>query len=241
MNNFRQNILEIDAQAYIQDSSNVRHFLCSETRKMKYPFNIQYFQKHVSTCKGSRKSGLKGASGGMKRLDTYFNRGSTVITASSIPCPGLDASKYPEVAVYLDRTGAGGGGASSVTKIALELYGKRYTRLSDPCKTHVKTAQSHEWTWRNDHNNNKVYSTSCSKLGTKPTSDDSYAPCFACCSILLSKKFKNACCIPRPPDENYKYINMIRNLLHYLDDVQVCASLLRQRFVFDLVMDGQNC
>ena len=63
MNNFRQKILQIDAQAYIQDSSNVRHFLCGETRKMKYPFNIQYFQKHVSTCKGSRKSGLKGASG----------------------------------------------------------------------------------------------------------------------------------------------------------------------------------
>ena len=32
---------------------------------------------------------------------------------------------------------------------------------------------------------------------------------FACCSILLSKKFKNACHDPRPPDKNYKYINMI--------------------------------
>ena len=210
MNNFRQKILEIDAQAYIQDSSNVRHFLCGETRKMKYPFNVQYFQKHVSTCKGSRKSGLKGASGGMNRLDTYFNRGSlTIITTNSVPCPGLDASKYPEVAVYLDRTGSGGGGASSVTKIAFELYGKRYTQLSDPRKTQVKTTQSHEWTWRNDHNNDKVYSMSCSKLGTKSTSDDSCAPCFACHSVLLSKKFKTASRVPRPPDENYKYINMI--------------------------------
>ena len=210
MENFRQKILQIDAQAYVQDSSNVRHFLCGETRKMKYPFNIQYFQKHVSTCKGSRKSGLKG--GGMNRLDTYFSRGSgssTLTTANSVPCPGIEASKYPDVAVYLDRTGAGGGGASSVTKIALELYGKCYARLSNPRKTQVKTAQSHEWTWRNDHNNDKVFSTSCSKLGTKSTLDDSCVPCFACRSVLMSKKFKNASRVPRPPDENYKYINIM--------------------------------
>ena len=209
MNNFRQKILEIDPQAYIQDSNNVRHFLCGETRKMKYPFNIQYFQKHVSTCKGSRKSGLKG--GGMNRLDSYFSRGSTTGSTSinSVPCPGLEASKHSDVAAYLDRTGSAGGGASSVTKIAFELFGKRFARLSDPRKTQVKTAQSHEWTWRNDHANDKVFSTSCSKFGSKSTADGSNMPCFGCRSLLSSKKFKKACSIPKPADENYKYLNMI--------------------------------
>ena len=207
MNNFRQKILQIDPQAYIQDSSNVRHFLCGETRKMKYPFNIQYFQKHVSTCKGSRKSGLKG--GGMNRLDNYFSQGSTRTTGNSVPCPGLEALKHLEVAAYLDRTGSAGGGASSVTKIALELYGKGYARLSNPRKIQVKSTQSHKWTWRNDHNNDRVFSTSCSKLGSNSTSDGSYLPCFSCHSLLLSKKFKNACRVPKPADENYKYINTI--------------------------------
>jgi hypothetical protein len=40
------------------------------------------------------------------------------------PCPGLDEITYPQVAHYLDRTGAIGGGGSSVTIIAHGHFGK---------------------------------------------------------------------------------------------------------------------
>jgi hypothetical protein len=162
---------------------------------MKYPFNTKNFETHISNCKGTPKS-AKLPGGGMKRINAYFHTTSSrsLLAALALPCPGLDASMYSIVRVYLDQTGAGGGGAPSVTKISLKLYGKHYGQLLDARKKHVKTAQCHEWTWRNDHNADKVFSTNCSKVGSISAlgsgSSSSPGPCPALVLPRLGKPLK---------------------------------------------------
>ena len=63
------------------------------------------------------------------------------------PCLGITASHDERVPKFITRTGADGGGARSVTKIANELFNKAYGELSERKKSHVDTAQMHEWSF----------------------------------------------------------------------------------------------
>jgi hypothetical protein len=157
----------------------------------------------------------------------FFKGASTATTGNTerpmAPCPGLTDKDYPDIAAYLTRTGAHGGGAPSVTIIAQELYGKKYQKLSEARKHHVKTAQQHEWHWRNDHVCGRVFATNCSKVsavqpvpqmprlksslpsaGQAPSTS---IACLNCRSLLADKRFKNAVRVPQPPDSHYKYVN----------------------------------
>lgn len=85
--------------------------------------------------------------------------------------------------------------------------------------------------WRNEHNTGQVFSTSCTQKALPPhpkTPDPSESgsvqteksptkndlelepsqPCYSCQKVLTSKAFQNACAVPRPPDDRYKYINV---------------------------------
>ena len=126
--------------------------------------------------------------------------------AFAVPCGGIGPSNHPNVQMYLDRTGALGGGASSVTKIAKRLYRKAFILLNDTRKTQVKRIQIHEWKWRNDHASLAIFSTSCLKEVMVTSSDPSKALCSKCASLLTLRRFKIAIARPRPPTENYKYI-----------------------------------
>lgn len=115
------------------------------------------------------------------------------------PCPGLDETVYSKVAAYLDRTSACGGGASSLTVIADEMYGKWYAQLSDFRKA-VQTAQQHEWQWINNHETGKVFSTKCSKIASLGSLqlrgsqvDDKVLPepCQFCRLVLAVESFDN--------------------------------------------------
>ena len=115
------------------------------------------------------------------------------------PCPGLDETVYSKVAAYLDRTSACGGGASSLTVIADEMYGKGYAQLSDFRKA-VQTAQQHEWQWINNHETGKVFSTKCSKIASLGSLqlrgsqvDDKVLPepCQFCRLVLAVESFDN--------------------------------------------------
>lgn len=201
---FKDTILSIDRDAIVYDSKWVRHTKCGKDHVMKSPYNTGNFVNHVKICTGPPK-GSKFPGGGMKPIGAYFGgiAGPNIPSAPpTLPCPGLDERNYEQVAVYLGRTGALGGGASSVTKISMEMYGKRYAQLSITRKEQVKTAQMHEWLWKNSHNIGKVYSTQCEKLVHNATQ-----PCRQCSLVLSSKHFKTASAIPRPSDEHYKYVN----------------------------------
>ncbi|KAF8164694.1 hypothetical protein B0H34DRAFT_670722 [Crassisporium funariophilum] len=107
---------------------------------------------------------VKLPAGGMKCIDTFFTKAKAPAHSNTMsinsqtsspeavppPCPGLDMN------IDLERTGALGGGAPLVTKLALEIYGKDYRQLLSMRQIQVKTVQMHEWTWRNLHNAGKV-------------------------------------------------------------------------------------
>ena len=119
---FTTKILALDRYAVIVDSKTVRHIKCGKHLTMKAPFDIGNFRSHVLKCAGPPKSAkLSGA--GMLPFDAYFkNNTSHEVAQPKEPCPGLDETVYPEIAAYLNRTGARGGGASSVTVIAEEMW-----------------------------------------------------------------------------------------------------------------------
>lgn len=217
---FEKTIKSMDKHALIIDPKTVRHTKCGQEKKMKYPFNTENFKTHVAICLGPPKS-QKFPTGGMHKnpLDSFFKTGGSV-TAKVAPrpspklatrtCPGLTELVYPQISVYLDRTGAQGGGGESVSSIAHALFQKKYSRLNTRRKNDVKTAQMHTWKWRNDHKANRIFSTSCLKTisyqqdGCTTPQDTA---CQECVAVLAIKSFKSALNIARPPDENYKYLN----------------------------------
>lgn len=212
LKDFERKIFALDANAHIIDIKTVRHIKCGKALSMKCPYNTGNFKTHVKNCTGPPKS-LKGLSGaGMKPINTLFQSSATSKSILPIPsrtvdpCPGLDGATYPSVFHYLDRSGALGGGANSVTVIAQDLYGKRYRKLSKKRKRQVKTAQKHDWRWQNDHSEGRIFSTECAKVsGSLKMS----LACLACLSLLKLKAFKNAVAVVRPLDKNYRFNNTI--------------------------------
>jgi hypothetical protein len=180
---------------------------------MKYPYNMRNFETHVANCSGPTKS-AKLPAGGMHTIQSFFQKQNqipqTAASASTtrkshLPCLGLSEDVSTKIKAYLDRTGAHGGGASSVTVIASELYGKKFRRLSKARKVQVKVAQKHDWLWRNDVDASRVFSTTCCGNAGGPSSEPQ--PCAACLSLLKNKQFKNTLQVPTPPDKHYKYVN----------------------------------
>ena len=160
---FEGRIHAIDSRAQVLDPKTVRHVKCGKSLQMKSPFNTHNFRTHVERCTGSSKS-KKLCGAGMSTIDTFFQpraastSGSQKIPAPNtmpldsvnsraMPCPGLTEETYPQISGYLNRTGARGGGAPSVTIISGHLYGKKFSRLSSTRQAQVRLAQSNEWKW----------------------------------------------------------------------------------------------
>lgn len=225
---FRNKILELDSNATILDPKTVRHFKCGGELKMKEPYNTGNFKTHIKNCKGTPKS-HKLPAGGMKTIDSFFAKaGLGPVTSISnvskpsdklkLPCPGLGEASFSQIRDYLERTGANGGGAPSVSFLATDLFGKKYRYLSKSRKQQVKMAQRHEWLWHNHHSEGAVYSTNCTKeaqYNSGPSSSTSHSesnphllPCKNCSNLFKLKTFKNILRVPRPADEDYKHINV---------------------------------
>lgn len=168
---FREKIAELDKGAKVVDVKHILHSKCGKVLAIKYPYSVRNFETHLSDCKGPPKSNKYSTGTGNNQQITNFFGSKTSLglglvpartsssTSSSLPCPGIDEALNSMVAGYLDRTGGLGGGASSVTSIAWDLYGKRYRQLSDAWKKVVCTSQMHKWMWKNNHDLGKVFST----------------------------------------------------------------------------------
>lgn len=213
---FRDKILKIDPRSKPINPKTVLHFKCGKEYQMKEPYNTANFRLHHQKCKGTPKS-HKLPAGGMKKIDLFFAKASKTPSRSSqssssnsitFPCPGLRESSYSQVEAYLERSGARGGGGPSVSSLAAELFGKKYRKLSLSRQRQVKTAQRHEWLWRNDHQEGVVYSTACTKEVQRTSSaDPEELPCESCSNLLNLKAFKNIVHKPRPTDKNYRHVN----------------------------------
>jgi hypothetical protein len=147
-----------------------------------------------------------------KRADTVVKE------PTQVPCPGITEADDARITKYLKRTGILGGGGRSLTVISKEKFKKLFTKLKfAKSRKTVVDIQMHEWKWRNDHGNLRVYSTSCQKnVPARSTNSSSKRPkpCLPCITVLQSKAFKNAIRVPIPSDQNYKFVNFrFRNKL----------------------------
>lgn len=210
---FKLKILGLDNYAEIQDAKNVRHLKCGKTLVMKYNYSTNNFKTHVAHCTGPPKS-AKLPGGGMQSLSIAFQKQTRSVAlpssgsktrAHTLPCPGLEGASNPKVLGYLNRTGAQGGGAPSVSVLSQQLYGKRFVKLSTRRKAQVKLAQKHEWLWRNDQDAERVHSIDCQKVARTVKSET--APCSNCQVLLQKRRFQNALNVSQPLDQNYKYVN----------------------------------
>lgn len=129
---FEAKIKSLDPNSTVVNAKTVRHVKCGKEFQMKEPYNTGNFKSHVRLCKGPPKS-HKLSSGGMNLISTFFQKGpgpGVVASASNskiktrfklAPCPGLLRAVHSQVDLYLERSGARGGGASSVSALARDL------------------------------------------------------------------------------------------------------------------------
>ncbi|KAJ3738347.1 hypothetical protein EV360DRAFT_90574 [Lentinula raphanica] len=142
---------KLDPHAEVITAKLIRHSKCGKNHKLDVPYKISNFRKHVKQhCNG--KGNTAGA--GSRSIDSFFkplggialskDQSTSQNTKSSQTprhCPGLSEADHRGIGLLLDRTGALGGGAPSVTVLSKRLYGCSYKKLSLRRKRAVKMAQ----------------------------------------------------------------------------------------------------
>ena len=128
--------------------------------------------------------------------------------ATDYPCLGITANHDNRVPNFITRTGADGGGAQSVTRIADKLFNKPYGELSERKKSQVDTAQMHEWTFRFDRLRMAIHSTKCKTVVSAPEDDEGPHTCCEClCMYDSDQRLKSGLRKPMPKPEHFKYLN----------------------------------
>ena len=220
--NWEQKVLAGDSDAEFSikgDCWKVRHSVCGAWKPMREPYSLKRWTEHLKDCKKRMdKKPMK-----ILKTPTLFNLGftkgakkeDTVVEPSrlehlpTVPCPGITEADNVRVKQYLKRTGALGGGGRSLAVIAKEKFKKLFSKLANAKnKKIVLDTQMHEWRWRNEHENFRVFSTTCQKkVPAQSNAAKRLKPCSQCQSVLCSKAFKNAIHVPPPPDHHYSFIN----------------------------------
>ncbi|KAJ3819239.1 hypothetical protein F5880DRAFT_1616648 [Lentinula raphanica] len=199
----------------------VRCLNCDKDRKVQKQYNTKRFEKHFRECIEKRYDlqKTKVATSRTPKLTSETVRRKWDAFKSRVtlpngkpkpqPCGGLTEDNDARIPQYLRRSAASGGGARSITTIAQELFSSVYRALSPSEKATVNLTQEHEHTWKNNHQNLRVFSRTCARIS--PTLDRSRQPlpCDECISLLKTVAFKNVLRKEMPPDERYKFNNKI--------------------------------
>jgi len=221
--NWQEKVLKKDPHAKFDENDCRRawHSVCGKFYTMKEPYDFTRFKDHVDECSNKKTTRVG-------RAQTLLGMGwATVVRKEEVvpnadedddeleedkcpkvPCPGLTEVNDPRIQQYLKRTGATGGGGRSLAIIAKEKFKKMFSKLQkETSRKKVVDIQMHEWKWRNDHANFRVYATGCEKTvdSREPKPPN---PCPACTSVLQSRAFKTA--INKKPaedDKNFKHTN----------------------------------
>lgn len=214
---FKRKIRLIDPGADFVVGGNVKavtHSVCGQTVKMKEPYNTAHFIRHTGTCSGPPKvtRGRKNTfvppppNGGISRFFVPAKR-AIAVPLQSLPCPGLTEAQHARIPIYLRRSSASGGGATSRTIITQQLYnGCIYKHLTKVQKANVRRTQALRFRWINDHHEERVVSAKC--LGTVATKAgiEEAEPCTECTALLRLRVLRNVLRRPVPDDKNLKYI-----------------------------------
>ena len=186
---------------------------------MKVPCNIGRWKDHIQACnkKTSKKPaggtptlfqlGWEKVTGKKKKVSSNNSESESEPDLEKVPCPEIIVSDNPRVLQYLKHTGASGGGGRSLPVIAKQLFKRLFSQLSkETNKKIVVDTQMHEWKWKNDHVNQRVYATLCQQSVVDRSPKPPH-PCSECDIILHSKAFRNAIRKPIPNDKASKFIN----------------------------------
>ena len=217
---WRTKISRIDPDVRFDEKNprKVFHAQCAQWILVKEPGDTTRFKQHVQTCqaKSVPVGGTLIGMGWLKKVEKDGGKKGSLERRPTMPCRGVTGLDDVLVDQYLNRTGAGGGGARSIHVISKERFGTEYRNLSRSQKDEVNATQRAEWVWRNDHLNCRVHATNCDGF----TSSRSFAAslCLKCKSLLDLKVFTVAIRRKIPLDENMKYVNAryVNSLLLHL-------------------------
>lgn len=192
----------------------VFHSQCGKWLVMTEAYNLTRFRQHIKGCKkvgsGSKFTTLNSfvVKGPAWQIESKSVEALVPPRMADYPCLGITTSHDQRIPKFITRTGADGGGARSVTKIANELFNKPYSELSERKKSQVDTAQMHEWSFHFDRLRMAIHSSKCKKVVTAPEVDDGHHTCCECLDMYNSdQRLKSALQKPMPQPENFKYLN----------------------------------
>ena len=216
--NWKKKILLLDRNAEFNETQIrvVRHSVCGRSVKVKEPYDTTRFSDHIKNeCANLKPKPSAGTSTLFKFGISTLKRGTNSDKISTPPagvehkpCSGITKANNERIPLYLGRTGALGGGGRSVTIIAMERFKKAYKLLTSRQKTEVLTVQAHEHQWHNDHENLRVFSTSCSReVKFSNLEIVTVPPCRPCSALLSNNNFKAALSVPVPLDKHYIHVN----------------------------------
>jgi hypothetical protein len=191
----------------------VRHSGCGQPILVKEPYDVNRFWTHVQGCKGDKKrsnfAGRTCTLEAMGQVSIQKVKTASPPQAMIVPCPGLTNAENQKISVYLKRSGAAGGGARSLARIAAELFKTSFKKLNKACRKVILNVQQHEYLWRNDHNHLRIFSTTCEKSTSIQDTevDGRIHPCQSCLALLPNRRFIDLLNKPVPADDNYIYVN----------------------------------
>lgn len=209
---WKKKLVELDANCLPDEKTakRVRHSACGRWIVVKDVYDTVRFKDHINKQCNKRPPTATAQMPEVSQWESKFNitLGEQPKQSNARPCPGLTERDDGRIPIYLGRTSAIGGGARSITRIALERFKKFYRKLSKTRKKEVLDVQMHEHRWVNDHFNERVFSHSCLKSVSGIDSfGDRVHPCSSCGFLLGDAQFKRALNKPPPKDRNIKYIN----------------------------------
>ncbi|KIJ45455.1 hypothetical protein M422DRAFT_250768 [Sphaerobolus stellatus SS14] len=182
---FQVKILEVDPHAEFHPTARrqVQCSGCGEWTMGQTVYSAVRFLKHVKeNCKHHGKAADKS-------LPEIQN------PRVELPCPGLTAEVHTQIKTYLERSGAKGGGASSLKALSASLFSATWDSLNKLQRKSVETAYMHGLTWLNDHEAKCVYARDCKKI-IKIVEGTPLQPCEQCTGLLENiiynnKKYQN--------------------------------------------------
>ncbi|KAK1222121.1 hypothetical protein PQX77_015048 [Marasmius sp. AFHP31] len=189
------------------------HSLCNTWHEVKCPYDTTRFFEHLAVCTEEYRKKKKGA--GSERITSFFaakgpqksNKSKkTQAKFPAVPCPGWTDADDSRTSRYLFRSGARGGGAPSLYKIAKNLYQKPFSDISTTKRKHCLDVQEHALVWLNQHAHLRIFHHNCLKEVSNNRSGR-ILPCFNCLSLRKNRRFQAVLRRKTPLEQNIRFTN----------------------------------
>jgi hypothetical protein len=213
LGSFRAKVLKDDSKAEFDDN-NVRRVRCSHCATwvvMRALYDVRRWTEHRATgkCIKSRETGLVTKSlGSLGFVKVSAQPAPPAPKSRLLPCPGLTRESNEDIATYMARTEASGGGAPSRARIARELFASEeieWRDLSASDQRMVIRRQISLQRWKVGRSVGAIFASDCDRDVLTPDGRDP-EPCSACRTLLSFHPFQVAIHRPIPDESNMKFV-----------------------------------